>query len=177
MNIVRIFADRLHSFEYETEDCDEFTRIFRLWHDPEYLDGFFTEHIKDLQNGFYGNITKEDAIITTKIEAKRLEKRLWELAEDPNKSLDEIFRALFELKNDFPERRKAKGDLRDSWLRIYALKLEDGVYIVTGGTIKLTPAMQDREHTNKELLKLNRCIDFLREQGIIDNAGIVEMDI
>lgn len=112
MNIVSIFADRLHSFEYDGEDCDEFTRIFRLWHDPEYLDGFFTEHINDLQDGFYGNITKEDAILSTRSEALRLEKTFRGLSENPNKSLDEIFKALNELKNEIPTRSKAKGDLQ-----------------------------------------------------------------
>ena len=41
-----------------------------------------------------------------------------------------------------------------SWLRIYAIRIEPNVYIVTGGAIKLTATMQEREHTQKELDKL-----------------------
>lgn len=38
-----------------------------------------------------------------------------------------------------------------SWLRIYGIRIEPNVYIVTGGAIKLTATMQEREHTQKEL--------------------------
>lgn len=53
-----------------------------------------------------------------------------------------------------------------SWLRIYAIRVEPNVYIITGGAIKLTAKMQDREHTQRELDKLNACRDFLRINGI-----------
>lgn len=61
-----------------------------------------------------------------------------------------------------------------SWLRIYAIRVEPNVYIITGGAIKLTAKMQDREHTQRELDKLNACRDFLRINGIFDQDSFID---
>ncbi len=45
-----------------------------------------------------------------------------------------------------------------SWLRLYAIKLEPGCYVITGGAIKLTRTMEEREHTLKELSKTVYCL-------------------
>jgi len=60
-------------------------------------------------------------------------------------------------------------------LRIYAIKLETGRYVITGGAIKLTATMQEREHTLKELQHLNQVRDFLKTQGISDYEGFKEI--
>jgi hypothetical protein len=54
------------------------------------------------------------------------------------------------------------------------LKLSVGVYIVTGGAIKLTASMQEREHTLIELQKMEKVRSFILEQGIVDNEGFIE---
>lgn len=61
-----------------------------------------------------------------------------------------------------------------SWLRIYALKLQDGCYIITGGAIKLTRTMQEREHTLMELLKQEQVRQFLLQNHIIDTDSFVD---
>lgn len=177
MEIVRIFANQLTSFQYDTEQSDEFTRLFRQWQDPVFLYEFFTEHIEDLQSGFFGTVSLQTAISQTRQEARRLELALMQLAKPSNTKLDSIF---VPLKSDEPlelTRTKAKGHNQKSWLRIYAIKLESNVYIVTGGAIKLTRSMQDGEHTKRELQKFERCKDFLREKGIIDIEGLKELSI
>ena len=50
-----------------------------------------------------------------------------------------------------------------SWLRLYAIKLIQGNYIITGGAIKLTATMQEREHTRQELVKIDRVRRYLLE--------------
>ena len=74
-------------------------------------------------------------------------------------------------------REKTKGRITThaSWLRIYAIKLETGRYVITGGAIKLTATMQEREHTLKELQHLNQVRDFLKTQGISDYEGFKEI--
>lgn len=57
---------------------------------------------------------------------------------------------------------------------MYALRVDKNVYIITGGAIKLTQKMQDREHTNIELDKIDRCRRFLIERGIVDLDGLIE---
>ena len=54
------------------------------------------------------------------------------------------------------------------------MKLSTGVYIVTGGAIKLTASMQEREHTLIELQKMEKVRSFILEQGIVDNEGFIE---
>jgi hypothetical protein len=49
------------------------------------------------------------------------------------------------------------------------------MYIITGGAIKLTDKMEEREHTLKELKKLETCKQFLINEGIIDEEGIIEL--
>ena len=75
-------------------------------------------------------------------------------------------------------REKARNWARDrhaSWLRIYAIRLEPNVYVVTGGAIKLSRTMQEREHTALELDKLNRCKAFLKANGVFDQDSFVEL--
>lgn len=52
-------------------------------------------------------------------------------------------------------RTKAKGrnSAHSSWLRLYAIRLESGRYIITGGAIKLTATMKN---TDKELAVLQK---------------------
>ena len=72
---------------------------------------------------------------------------------------------------------KAKGERRSrhgSWLRIYAIKLEPGCYIITGGAIKLTRTMQEREHTLRELNKMEIVRNYLINEGAIDADGFVD---
>lgn len=38
MEIIPIFGQRLYSIRYKNEAKDEFSRLFELWNDPEYLD-------------------------------------------------------------------------------------------------------------------------------------------
>lgn len=70
----------------------------------------------------------------------------------PEADLDKIFRPLENSRTSEMLLGKEKARLRNnprhaSWLRIYAIKLEPGIYVITGGAIKLTRTMQEREHT------------------------------
>lgn len=62
-----------------------------------------------------------------------------------------------------------------SWLRIYAIKLEQGVYIITGGAIKLTLRMDEREHTRRELEKMEKVRQYLLEENIVDEDGFLDL--
>lgn len=55
-----------------------------------------------------------------------------------------------------------------SWLRIYAIKLKPGIYVITGGAIKLTRTMQEREHTLVELARMEKVRRFMLDNDITD---------
>lgn len=60
------------------------------------------------------------------------------------------------------------------FLRVYAIRIESNVYVVTGGTIKLTRTVQEREHSRKAYEQLKAGQDYLRGQGIFDKDSFVE---
>ena len=78
-------------------------------------------------------------------------------------------------KTFFLAKKKAKGEYTNrhaSWLRIYAIKLTHGFYIITGGAIKLTRTMQERAHTLEELRKMEEVRNFLLANNIIDDLAL-----
>ena len=48
------------------------------------------------------------------------------------------------------------------------------IYIITGGAIKLTATMQERQHTLSELQKMEQVRNFLISEGIIDNESFID---
>lgn len=193
----KIIENCLYAIQYEGDDDefenyefrevqssnDEFRRLFNNWSDPEYLEAFFEKHKSDLQKGFYNFISIERAIERTIDEANELEQKLIEIAEQGKTNNYENLQTLFkplnksdEDKYPIPDYQKSKayGSARKSWLRIYAIRIDHNLFIVTGGAIKLTDTMNEREHLLKELEKLSQTKEFLIEKGIIDSDSIVD---
>jgi hypothetical protein len=152
--------DKLYAVAYDDTQTSVLTELRDQWSDIEWLENFFEANKRDLQGGFYGTITVEEAVDQTYDEADRLFEELLEL---DGTNLSQLFRPLHNLdfrNQDFQE-QKAKGKGRQSWLRLYAVH-NDGKYYITGGAIKLTRTMQERPHTDLELRKLRRVKDTLK---------------
>ena len=183
MKFVPIFDDEdcLLSVKKDNERQDEFSKIFDQWTDIEYLDKFFTTNEVDLKRPFWDGISIEQAIIETRNEAIKFRKYLKRISEKPPKERKPLFLRLFHPLSQhqgtipFLERKKVYGKRNKTWLRIYALKAGDDMYIITGGAIKLTNTMGERAHTIKELKKLEICEQFLKSEGIVDADGIIEL--
>lgn len=97
----------------------------------------------------------------------------------PETDLSKLFRPLDNNQASDTMLQKEKARLKrefghSSWLRLYAIKLTAEVYIITGGAIKLTATMQEREHTRKELAKIDKVRRYLLEEGIIDDSGFID---
>ena len=115
--------------------------------------------------------------MTTIEDNDRLQAIIMDISSEAN--LDELFRPLenFRTHDILLGKEKAKlkrNNNHTSWLRIYAIKLTTGVYIITGGAIKLTLKMDEREHTREELIKLELVRSFLLNENIIDDDSFVE---
>ncbi|MCF6347170.1 MAG: hypothetical protein L3J20_02565 [Flavobacteriaceae bacterium] len=182
MKIINTFAivkDSLYSVQYDTEMLNEFAKCFELWNDPIYLREFFEQHKEDLDNKFWNGITIEEAIIKTKEDARLFEEELLSIAETGKTEKLETLSTLFEplskgIIEDF-EKDKAKGMKRSSWLRIYAIRIEANLFIICGGSIKLTPTMNKRPHLILELDKLEFTRNYLQE-GEDENLDFVEIN-
>ena len=116
------------------------------------------------------------AIFKTYAHAQEFEQYLLDLSDQSEEAqssgLEEVFRQLDNLQ--FQNETLGKNKAKASWLRLYALRVDRNVYIITGGAIKLTQLMQEREHTNHELEKIAICRDYLLSQGIVDVDGVIE---
>jgi hypothetical protein len=181
--IKEIIQNSLYAVEYNNTGFDEFCNIFEKWSDTEYLETFFENHKSDLESGFFDTDTIENAIFRTLEEAKKLETLLVEIAEkgksDTLNCLQSLFKPLNKSENTkFPipdfQKSKTYGSNHKSWLRVYAIRIDSNVYIITGGTIKLTQTMNEREHLKDELNKLNLVKQFLIDNDIIDNDSIID---
>ena len=178
MRFVRVVQgyDHLWAVFDEKKGADELTALFRKWSDANYLLDFFIENLRDLKSFF--QIEKvSDAISDTMEDAQDLERLILEFPY--TERLDDLFHPLSFGDDRAREltREKARNWDRKrhpSWLRIYAVRIEPNVYIVTGGAIKLTAKMQDKQHTMAELEKLNKCHDYLRQNGVFDRDSFVD---
>lgn len=137
---------------------------------------YYTRNSKDLETYFH--ITNLDiAISDTIADAASLSCLILDIR--PNANLDTLFRPLENqrIREMIISREKAKGKrltTHASWLRLYAIKLDRGVYLITGGAIKLTHLISEREHTLNELKKMEMVRNYLLGNGIIDADGIKE---
>lgn len=169
--------DHLWAVRSPEEDVDELTLLFRKWNNAEFLFDFFMENFEDLKS-FFKIERIDQAIEDTFEDAEALEELILDFPYTEH--LDELFKPLDITDTRLSEltREKARNWNRDrhaSWLRIYAIRLEPNVYVVTGGAIKLSRTMQEREHTSLELVKLNRCKAFLKANGVFDQGSFVEL--
>lgn len=173
MEIVRIFAiveESLYTVQYEHEEAHEFSRLFDLWNDATYLESFFEMHKTDLQSGFWGDISVEQAVLQTRKEAKALERKLIQIAEygktDRYETLSTLFQPLYDnpTKIEALEKNKVKGLRKPGWLRMYAIRIEANLFVVSGGAIKLTKTMNDRTHLLLELEKLELTRQYLQDE-------------
>lgn len=167
---------KLWAVVYDGDEQNILTKTFENWLDPGYLENFFKKNMKDLETYFH--ITNLDvAIYDTVADAASLSCLMLDIR--PEANLDYLFRPLENqrIHEMLLSREKAKGkrtSAHGSWLRIYAIKLGQGTYLITGGAIKLTHLMADREHTLEELKRMEMVRNYLLENGIIDIDGMKE---
>lgn len=167
---------RLWAVRFNEEADNEFIKTIDQWDDVQWLRTFFIENANDLVA--YFKITDISTAISDTIDdSDHLQRIILDIS--PEADLDKIFRPLDNNQVSDMMLQKEKARLKrklghSSWLRLYAIKLVSGVYIITGGAIKLTATMQEREHTRKELVKLERVRNFLLQENVIDDSGFID---
>ena len=162
--------EKLWAVRYD--DCldNVLDSILGQWNDVVWLRNFFKANLNDLTS--YFKITDvNEAIYDTIEDSERLQCLIMDISPDAN--LDELFRPLDNNRTLEMLLGKEKARLHNtpkhaSWLRIYAIKLEPGIYVITGGTIKLTRTMQEREHTLVELARMEKVRCFMLDNYIMD---------
>lgn len=181
MQFVRIIKgyDHLWAVKEPDKEYDELTALFEKWNDADFLLDFFMDNLEDLTEYFHIKKVSQ-AIQDTFDDADELEELILEFPY--TEDLDSLFKPLdiTDTRSTELTRQKARNWNRDrhaSWLRVYAIRLEPNVYVVTGGAIKLTHLMQDREHTKLELQKLNKCKAYLKANGVFDSNSFIDLNL
>lgn len=175
MKFEELVKDKLWAIRGDDEDCHALEKLLDCWNDVLWLNAFFLENQIDLLS--YYSVSIEEAITHTIEDSDKLESALLQLAE--NDDIDRLFRPLDnnETGNSLLQKDKARLKERprhSSWLRIYAIRLSNGAYIITGGAIKLTHRMAERKHTQAELDRIEQVRNYLLSEGIIDDESFID---
>lgn len=171
MKIVTIFADRLFAFHFKNEAENELRRLLNQWNDIFYLHQFVTSNFHDAPK----NIPVQKLINQIIDDANDMDDLLIELSQHKSRSLEEIFKPLDNLEFQSVELSKQKG--RINFLRLYAIKIDKNCFVITGGAIKFHHRNNERPHTLKEMRKIDRCRDYLKENGVYDDDSFYEFII
>jgi len=156
-------------YDYFEEDeigkIDEFQRLFTLWSNPHYLYEFFKDNAYYLNTEYWLRNKNQFTNLPniTKNKAHKFEEKI----EKQISNLDTLFQPLDDNITVPPNVSNTKS--KYGWLRVYAIKIDDNKYLVTGGAIKLTNEMKDHPITKTELKKLEIVRNFLIERCIIDS--------
>ena len=174
MKIVPIFVpdnseEGLWSIHVGGEPQNEFEKFFDVMNDIEWLHNFFEQNRADLHGGFFGSISIGLAVSRTLEEVEEMENSLYDYSEQGFKGRDSNLQHFFKPLNNFEysitAHQKSKARIRKGWLRLYAIRLAENCYLVTGGAIKLTLDMK-RAHLQNELKKLEQAKVLLDSNGI-----------
>ncbi|HUZ59241.1 MAG TPA: hypothetical protein VMU83_10700 [Hanamia sp.] len=188
MKLTTIFVDEnckgLHSFCYKEHDflC-EFDRLFNLWNNPVYIRRYLKENISYLQGGFYGDITLEEAITEVRRDIQVMQSEILRASINISKRNDEnlecLFRPFHNLEiqgKDYQEvkYKLEKWEYKKSKIRLYAIRLSQDTFIITGGAIKLVKLMEDHVDTVKEKEKLKLARNWLKANDFLFEDNLKE---
>lgn len=166
MEIDCIFAEQLYAFRYEGEEENELDRLLELWSDVHYLQGFAKE------NNIFGNDEINTFVNEVLKNAEEIDDFIEEIQET-GEAYELYFEALQLTEQKLLARQK--GKIRRNILRIYAIKIDDNCFVITGGAIKMSQAMQEHPDTAKELEKLNQAKYFFENSGVFDFESFYEL--
>ncbi len=158
-------------------NSDVFNLCFEQWQDVTFLHDFFLNNPAVL--AYYG-IGRKECIKKIIKEAGRFEEDLLSIANsgETDISLDTIFTALHtddNFETPFLQSKAYGNEQSPGFLRLYAIRLSDGCYIIVAGLIKTTRALQESEEGKEVLFKLKAVVNFLKENNFEDTYNIAEI--
>jgi len=168
MKIVCIFENQLFAFHFNGEKMNELRRLLALWNDTAYLYKFVIENKLDVPK----DVPVHTLVAQLIDDANEIDDMLDEISNNPERSLGEFFKPLNNQEYQIVELSKQKG--RKRYLRLFAIKIDINCFVITGGAIKFHHLNKDRLHTQKEMQKINRCRDYLKDNNVSDADSFYE---
>jgi hypothetical protein len=170
----------LFSIKSEKENLSEFELFFLRMRDQEWLFNFFRRNLLELKI-FDASLSIEKAILKTSLEIEQIEESLYQTFNNgcygEDIGLDQIFRPLHNHEYEIIDlqKTKTKADkklIRNPWCRLYAIRVERNLFIVTGGGIKLTRRMEELGYLKNELKKIDHARVFLKLHNILSGSDL-----
>lgn len=166
MEIVTIFAESLYAIQFEGEIENEYERLMDLWTDVSYLYQF----LKDAN-------VKNIKLLADKIseEAECIQDFMAEV-DDGIEGIDSFFKPFHNQESGFRVLSLQKGrPNRKSTLRLYAIKIDKGIYLIAGGAIKLVATTQESEELMAEWQKMKNARNYLINNGVFDSDSFQDL--
>lgn len=173
MELETIIENALHAIRWPSKERHALDEMAVQFQDVEFLTSFFTKHRNRL---IYFNESVTDAVVKTRKESNEILQKILELGENAVSfkapDLDVLFEPLHREEGykhpGFFTDYKAKGHPDEApWVRIYAVRCDENIYVITGYGIKLVKQMKDDPLLVEELKKLERATDFLKTLGVL----------
>ena len=164
MKFACIFENQLYSFHYDEYNENEYDRNLNQWSNTAYLFEFAKENnIQDIVafvDEIYYNLEEMEDLIDDIAETDGQFKRLFIPLKhsETNKTIS-----------------LRKGKINHNRLRLYAIKLIDELFIITGGAIKMSQRMLDHPGTAGELVKLSTARQYLDLNDIHNEDAFFEL--
>jgi hypothetical protein len=165
MRIVDIFAEHLFAFHYSNEVENEYDRLIENWTDVDYLRKYAKRNnVKDI-NKFVKDRLKD---------AEQIQDLLEEITSN-KEPLEFYFKALSDSEIGVKILSLQKGKINNNGIRLYAIKIDENLFVITGGAIKMSQTMQAHDDSNQELIKIKKAKSFLLENGVVDIDSFYEL--
>lgn len=182
MEIIAIYRQYIYSIQYDDQEENEFDRLFDLWNDVEHITQFLEDNQEYLNSPIWQQTPEpEDAARQVLLEAANLEKLFDDLYNNVLKGRKPDFDSHFSFLEgnyryslQWPP-MKSYGTYRPSLLRMYAIKMNENVYLITGGGIKLADKIQNSPDLKEHVLQnIEKVRSFLKENGILEAEDMNE---
>lgn len=179
IEISTIFAleemnERLWTVVYKNSFDSAYDDFYETHTDVSYLEEYF-ETNKDKLKRAYPTVTVSQAILDTIDGVNELHDFIIELTEkDTEDDLEDLF-IPFHKKYETKKltESKAYGILfKKSWIRLFAIRIDYNLYVITGGGIKLVAATQQDERLTNEVDKMEAVRNYLLKEGVIEEGEI-----
>ena len=181
MQVNCIFVDEetgegLYTIQHDGESQDEYDKLFDFWDDTEKIFEYLKSNKAYLETEYFESETIDS--IERKIARESFElSRLLDEDYGPGKKqkLESLFRPLKDHEYKLPPYQDTKAVIKNARdfprpvLRIYAVRISENTFVISGGAIKLVHRMEDHPDTKQELYKLNKTKVFLKSLGFEDS--------
>lgn len=180
MKIVEIFEPYIYSIQFDGCETDEYHRLLNEWSDIEFVKGFFERNKAEMSDYLLSNVGNiYNAIEQVLDEAYELGdtfESLYENTKNGDKPdfdthfsyLDGVYRFEFTYTP-----MKSYGHKSPSLIRMYAIKVDKNVFVISDGGIKLAKRIQDAPELKDHVFnKINIVREYLRNNNITTSDDI-----